>query len=201
MRRRFSDLEHLRRLLASMGVDEIARRMFVTNSFDSLIATIGIVLGNYVIGTSSPHSYLGSALGGSITMGVFSSFFGVYITEKAERLRELREIEEQLLIEIKDSIYGEVVRLAPIYVALWSMVGSIVFTFLSLSPFFLSIYGAIELNEAIAVSVVISNSMIAVLGAYMGKISGEGIKKSVLKFISLSLSATFFLILISLLGI
>lgn len=200
MRKRMSDFERIRKLFDSMGVDEIARRMFITNSFDSLIAAIGIVLGNYIFGTSSPHSYLGSVLGGSMTMGVFSSFFGVYITEKAERLRELREIEEQLLIEIRNSIYGDVVRLAPIYVALWSMTGSIAFTLVALIPFLLNIYGILELNVAVASSVTISNLIIAWLGAYMGKISGEGKMRGMLKFVSLSLSATAILLFISFLG-
>lgn len=199
MLRKFNELSYIRKLLASMGVDEIARRMFVTNSFDSMIAIIGIVLGNYIFGISNPHSYLGSALGGSMTMGIFSSFFGVYVTEKAERLRELREIEEQLLIEIRNSLYSEVVRFAPIYVALWSMFGSILFTFISLIPFFIAVKGAISIAEAVGSSVIMLNTMIGFLGAYMGKISGEGGIAGSLKFLALSLSATAILSAISLL--
>jgi len=201
LRRSIDELRRIKRMLSSMGVDEIARRMFVTNSFDSLIAAIGIVLGNFIFGTSSPHSYLGSALGGSLTMGIFSSFLGVYVTEKAERLRELREIEEQLLAEVKNSIYGEVARLAPLYVALWSMSGSIAFTLAALSPFILSIRGLLDLSSAIAASVAISNAIIAGLGAYMGKISGEGGLRGMMKFALLSLSATAILLLLSMLGI
>jgi len=201
LRRNIEELHRIKRMLSSMGVDEIARRMFVTNSFDSLITAIGIVLGNFIFGTSSPHSYLGSALGGSLTMGIFSSFLGVYVTEKAERLRELREIEEQLLAEVKNSIYGEVARLAPLYVALWSMSGSTAFTLAALSPFILSIRGLLDLSSAIAASVAISNAIIAGLGAYMGKISGEGSLKGMMKFALLSLSATAILIFFSMLGI
>jgi len=199
LRSKLKDIAYIRKLLQSMGVDEIARRMFITNSFDSLIAVIGIILGNHIFGTSSAQSYMGSALGGSITMGIFSSFFGVYFTEKAERLRELKELEEQMLADIKESIYSEVVRLAPVYVALWSMAGGILFTILSLTPFFLSIKGLLGVNEAVFASVVISNAVIALLGAYMGRISGEGRLKGCLRFLALSLSATVVLEIISLL--
>lgn len=192
------EVKEILNFLEGLEVSNIARRMFVTNAFDSIIATIGIIIGNYAAGASSSQLYLGTILGGSLAMSFFSRFIGVYVTERAERLREIKEIEKQLLSELRTSIYKRVLRIAPIYVAISSMLGSFLFPLLILTPFLLSSFNLLTIKEAVGLSLAIANIIIMVVGAYLGKISREGWVKGAIKFVAIGITATISLLLLTL---
>lgn len=192
-----STVRELKRLAKVAGAQEIARRMFVTNSFDALLTSLGVMLGSYISGVEKPIGYIGAVLGGSLTMGVFSGFLGSFFSERAERLRELRELEEKILRDLKGTIYEKVARWVPLYVAFWSSLGILIFPMLTALPFALATIGILSIKVALATGVIIVNSIIFMLGAYLGKISGEGAVKTGISMLAVSLLATVILVVIS----
>jgi predicted membrane protein (TIGR00267 family) len=175
----------------------VARRLFVTNSFDGLLTTIGVLLGSYIGGAVDPRAYIGAVLGGTVTMGIFSGYLGAFFSEKAERKKELKELQTQVMKDLSNTIYGKASKYIPYYVAAWSSVGLLLFPIISVSPFLLSIYNLITVKIALATSLSITNILVFMLGVYLGKVSGENVMKSGLTMLSTSLAATVLLSLVS----
>ena len=175
-------------LRANPDVSSIARRMFVTNALDGIVAALGVNIGSFTR-TMDPIVHASGMLGGTLAMGVVSGMLGVYVSEKAERLREYRDLERKVASSLKDSVYWKAVRLIPIYVALWSGLGIILFPLLATLPFFLVNVLHIDVVAAYYASIAISVGEMAFLGFYLGKISGEGIVKSTLRVLGMGVVA------------
>ncbi len=154
---------------------EIARRMFVTNSFDGLLTALGVILGNFIAGSEDFNTYFATVGGASLAMGVFSGIISTYFSERAERLRELHETERVMLKKLSRTIYGEAARLVPLYVAIWSGVGATFLPLIGASPFLVCSIAEITCPISIVVysSVLIILLEIFALGYYLGKIAGE----------------------------
>ncbi|AEM39398.1 protein of unknown function DUF125 transmembrane [Pyrolobus fumarii 1A] len=190
----FRTIREIPRLASMVGAESIARRMFVTNAFDGLLSALGIILGLYIAGMSVPQSYIGAVAGGSGVMGLFSGFVATYLSERAERLRELRETERVMLHSLEGSVYWRAARLVPIYVAFWSAMGATLPPLLSTTPFILAAYsGVLVTLHHIAASISLILVFMYTLGFYMGKISGENPWLSGLRFLSIGVGATLFM--------
>ncbi|MCE4624815.1 MAG: VIT1/CCC1 transporter family protein [Desulfurococcales archaeon] len=175
-------------LRANPDVSSIARRMFVTNALDGIVAALGVNIGSFTM-NMDPVVHASGMLGGTLAMGVVSGMLGVYVSEKAERLREYRDLERKVASSLKESVYWKAVRLIPIYVALWSGLGIILFPLLATLPFFLVNVLHIDVMAAYYASIVISVAEMAFLGFYLGRISGEGIVKSTLRVLGMGVVA------------
>ena len=175
----------------------IARRLFVTNSFDCLMTALGVILGGYIGGIDSPKAFIGTVLGGSLTMGVFSGFLGAFFSERAERKRELKRMEFQVQRDLSKSIYGRASRVIPVYVAVWSAAGIFMFPLITITPFILANMGIVSIAGSVISSIAIINVLIFALGCYLGKISGENVLKNGAIMLAISLAATLMLLVIS----
>ena len=164
-------------LRANPDVSSIARRMFVTNALDGIVAALGVNIGSFT-STMDPIVHASAMLGGTLAMGVVSGMLGVYVSEKAERLREYKELERKVASSLKESVYWKAVHIIPIYVALWSGLGIILFLLLATLPFFLVRAMHVDVVSAYYASILISIGEMIFLGLYLGRISGEGIGKS-----------------------
>ena len=194
MRAALRAIRDIPRLASIVGAKSIARRMFVTNAFDGLLSTLGIILGLYLAGVTTPQSYLGAVLGGTGVMGVFSGFVATYLSERAERLRELHETERVMVHSLQGSIYERAAKLVPLYVATWSAVGAILLPALSVTP----IAACLPLGRVTPLAVYTSIAVILVsmfaIGFYLGVISGENRLMSGLKFLAIGASAVLLLL-------
>lgn len=181
---------------------EIARRMFVTNSFDGLLSSLGIILGNYVSGTTSLESYVGTVVGASFSLGFFSGVIATYLSERAERLRELHRTERVMLHTLRGTIYEKAAKLVPVYVAAWSGLGAIVLPLIGVSPFLLAL--GMGLNAPIHVLVYASAAIMIAelfgLGYYLGSISGENKLMSGLRMALIGVGSVLFFTLIHVAG-
>ncbi len=181
---------------------EIARRMFVTNSFDGLLSSLGIILGNYVSGTTSLESYVGTVVGASFSLGFFSGVIATYLSERAERLRELHRTERVMLHTLRGTIYEKAAKLVPVYVAAWSGLGAIVLPLIGVSPFLLAL--GMGLNAPIHVLVYASATIMIAelfgLGYYLGSISGENKLMSGLRMALIGVGSVLFFTLIHVAG-
>jgi len=119
-------------------------------------------------------------------MGLFSSIIGVYLSERAERLRELKEIERSMAKRLNGTIYERLARLIPIYVALWSGLGATTFPLAVASPYFISGLDILSMEDAFYLSVAGGLSLAAMLGYYLGGVSGENRLVSTLRLLALA---------------
>jgi len=165
-------------------VKSIARRMFVTNSFDGILAAIGVNVGGFSPDADPARVAMG-IIGGGVAMGVFSGVIGVYLSERAERLREIAELERKVARPLKGTVYWKAARVLPIYTALWSGLGIVLFPTLIAVPYFLSVTGIIEPMEAFYASLAIALVLMGSLGYYLAVISGEDKLKSTLRAVSI----------------
>ncbi len=66
------------------------------NAFDGVLTTIGVLAGNYLAGVRDLSIPIRTGIATSIAMGI-SGLWGAYLTETAERQRELSELAKDLL--------------------------------------------------------------------------------------------------------
>jgi len=200
LRSMLHELREIPRLASLVGAQSIARRMFVTNAFDGLLSALGIILGLFVAGVHDPRSYIGAVIGGAGVMGIFSGFIATYLSERAERLRELHETERVMLHSLHGSIYERAARLVPLYVASWSAFGAIGPPLASLTPFFISSSIVRQpIHAVVAESVCIILALMYIMGYYLGIVSGEKPWVSGLRFLLIGASASALLLTLKLL--
>jgi predicted membrane protein (TIGR00267 family) len=156
------------RYLQITEADEILRRYFVINTFDGLLVMMGILMGTYVGGVRDPRVLISATIGAGVAMGV-SGFFGVYMSEKAERRLDLEEA------KIEKDYDKETYEYAIIHVPVWAGIVdglSPVFAItIAVSPFLLSRYRAISYTTAFGISVLLILVMLFTLGLFLGRIS------------------------------
>lgn len=119
--------------LANIG--EIARRYFAMNAFDGVLTIIGVLMGNLTAGVETPKIVLSTGLATSIAMGV-SGLWGAYLTEAAERKRDLVELSSQTLTDLNDTRIGRASRVAAVSVALIDGLSPFLAALVVLIPFF-----------------------------------------------------------------
>jgi predicted membrane protein (TIGR00267 family) len=120
--------------IANLG--EIARRYFAMNAFDGALTMIGVLMGNYTAGVDSPRIVVSTGLATSVAMGI-SGLWGAYLTEAAERKREIVEMSQQVLVDLNDTRIGRASRFAVAIVAIVDGLSPALAALLILIPFFL----------------------------------------------------------------
>jgi len=192
-----SFVRDLRRLARIANAHSIARRMFVTNAFDGLLAALGVVMGLYATHSVDARIYVYGVLGESIAMGVFSGMIATYFSERAERLRELHEIERAVLHELDNSIYGKTARYVPLYVALWSGAGATLLPLAGITPLTIALLlGLPARGLPVYMSVACILGELFLIGYYLGRISGENSLLNGLKLAGIGVAAAFTLFLL-----
>lgn len=171
--------------------------MFITNSFDSLFASLGVSIGGFQKNVD-PLTLGMSILGGALTMGIFSSFIAVYLSERTERLNDLKKLEKEIMVSLKDSIYGRSINILAFYISLWSGVGSILFASLVSLPYFVFVILNIKVTLAFFVSIAIAFFELAYLGYYMSKVSNEKVLINIIKNLALGVCAILLILTIKL---
>lgn len=163
---------------AIAGISEIGRRAFAQNSFDGVLTTIGIIMGTYFGKVDSPRIVITTVLGASIAMGV-SGMWGTYFAEKAERAKKTHELEMQVLRKLKNTLIGKAERFATVIISLVDGLSPFIASVLVLIPFFF--IGAGTMGTAYIISLALAFAELALLGAFLGKVSEESLFKSSLK--------------------
>lgn len=134
---RFGRLRELNEYRQLAGVDEIGRRYLAMNAFDGILTMIGVVMGAYVAGVSDARIVLATGLATSLAMGV-SGLWGAYMTESAERSHELRELEQAMLTDLRNSKQARASRFAVVVVSVIDGLAPLLAGVLVLLPFVLA---------------------------------------------------------------
>lgn len=149
---------------------KIARRYLVTNGFDGALTMLGLMTGFYVSGTTELGVAINACLGAAIALFV-SGFSSAYLSETAERRKELREMEQALLVDLKESHYGEASRYLPLFIASVNGFTPLLLSLLILSPLFLAYYGTAWPWSPFLLAIAVALLCVFLLGVYLGKIS------------------------------
>jgi predicted membrane protein (TIGR00267 family) len=152
-----------------VNISEIARRYFVMNAFDGVLTIIGVLVGNLTAGVEDPNVVLSTGLATSVAMGV-SGLWGAYLTESAERQRDLDELSRYTLTDLNDTRIGRASRVAAVSVAVVDGLSPFLAALVVLSPFigsdlFSDVTWAYYTSLAIALIALFS------LGLFLGRIS------------------------------
>jgi predicted membrane protein (TIGR00267 family) len=155
------------------NVAEIARRYFAMNAFDGALTMIGVLMGNFTAGVDTPRIVVSTGLATSVAMGI-SGLWGAYLTEAAERKREITEISEQVLIDLHDTRIGKASRFAVAVVAVVDGISPALAALIILSPFFIAdLFGQIQFVYFSALGMALLS--LFALGAFLGTVSKENV--------------------------
>lgn len=151
---------------------KIARRYLVTNGFDGTLTILGMMTGFYVSGTKELGVAINACLGAAIALFV-SGFSSTYLSEKAERQEELRELEQALLVDLEESHYGDASRYLPFLIASVSGLSPLFLSLLIIAPLFLSYHGIDLPCSPFLAAIAVALFCIFLIGVYLGKISRQ----------------------------
>jgi predicted membrane protein (TIGR00267 family) len=174
LRERFAQrVDDVREYGRIAGVAEIARRYFAMNAFDGVLTTIGVLMGNYLGDVRSPGTVIRIGVATSIAMGV-SGLWGAYLTEAAERQRELAELEKVSLTDLGQTKIGRASRMAVVIVALVDGMAPAGAALIVLIPLFAApLIGNILISYALSLALALIG--LFGLGMFLGQISGRGL--------------------------
>ncbi len=152
-----------------VGITEIARRYFVMNAFDGILTTIGVLAGNYLAGVRDLSIPIRIGIATSIAMGI-SGLWGAYLTETAERQRELSELEKVSLIDQSETSIGRASRFAVIVVSIVDGLAPALAALIVLIPLFLD---TMIQNPVLSYALAGGTALLSlfVLGLFLGKVS------------------------------
>ncbi len=148
----------------------IARRYFVTNGFDGALTMLGLMSGFY----SREHVDLTLALSASLGAAIalfMSGLSSAYLSESAERRKELRDLEQALITDLDESDFGKASRYLPVIIGLVNGCSPLLISLLILTPLWLSLYGvALPISPFLA-AILIALACTFLLGLFLGSIS------------------------------
>jgi len=166
-------LEEIQTYNQIVGISKIARRYFAMNAFDGVLTTIGVLVGNYLAGVRDLSIPIQIGIATSIAMGI-SGLWGAYLTESAERQRELADLEKISLIDQSETSIGRASRFAVIVVSVVDGLAPALAAFIVLIPLFL---GSWINNPILSYSLAggIALLLLFGLGLFLGKVSEKSL--------------------------
>ncbi len=152
----------------------IARRYFVKNGFDGSMTMLGIIVGSWVVGVELPEIIVTAGLGACLAMGI-SGLFGAYMTERAERERDLKTLEAAMMTDLHGSVLNDASSFVSFYAAVVDGGSPILTAIVSLLPFIFALRSLIGIGDAYMLSFILTLVTLFVLGMYLGKIAKENV--------------------------
>ncbi|MBD3172357.1 hypothetical protein GF326_07790 [Candidatus Bathyarchaeota archaeon] len=171
----------LSQYLAVTGAQKIIRRYFAMNAFDGSMTSLGVVMGALLANISDPRSIIGVIITSGVAMMV-SGFSGTYMTESAERNHSLNELEDAMLINLDNTVYGRAGKVVSVFAAVVDGSAPFLASIPSVIPFLL-VPIIIGIDIAYILSIAASMITLFALGVYLGRISGENFIISGIKMV------------------
>jgi predicted membrane protein (TIGR00267 family) len=143
------------------------------NAFDGVLTITGVLMGNLTAKVEEPRIVVSTGLATCIAMGV-SGLWGAYLTEAAERKRDLEELSRHTLTDLNPTRIGRASRAAVVTVALIDGFSPFLAASVVLMPFFvLGLFPAI--TWAYYTSLGMALLTLFGLGFFLGHIARENL--------------------------
>lgn len=163
-------LEELRLLVGLTRSHGIARRYFVVNGFDGALAMLGLNMGFYLSDGVATSTAVGACMGTAIALGMSGVSSG-YVSEAAEKKKELRELELAMVADLGDSVHARAARLVPIVIATVNGLAPFVMALVIISPLWLEQLGVPLPLDAVEAAIGMGFAVIFLLGVLLARIS------------------------------
>jgi len=167
-------LKSIREYRKVSNVDEVARRYFVMNGFDGILTVLGIVMGAYAANVKNPEIIIVTVFSVCIANAI-SGFSGTFMSESAERIRQVKVLERKMLKTFHNSIIDESARFAAYYCAIVAAFSPFSLGLLNLTPMVLAYFSLVSYMIAFYLLIAISLSTLFILGIFLGRVSRENI--------------------------
>ncbi|HYW93498.1 MAG TPA: hypothetical protein VFA95_13745 [Gammaproteobacteria bacterium] len=164
-------LRRLRSLLALTRSRGIVRRYFVVNGFDGALTMLGLIIGFHAGGGVPVPVALGACAGAAIALAV-SGVTSAYLSETAERRRELAELESAMATRLDASALGRAARVAPMLVSAVNGLAPLVISLVIMLPLVLARAGWWPPGEALHSAIAVAFAVIFLLGVFLGRVGG-----------------------------
>ncbi|WP_457674626.1 hypothetical protein [Thiolapillus sp.] len=161
-----------RLLVHARQANSIARRYFVTNGFDGALTMLGLMVGFQTGGDVPLSVALQACLGAAVAL-LMSGLSSAYLSESAERKREMHKLEQALLSDLSESDYGRASRLVPLLVALVNGLSPLVISLIIMLPLWLSLWGMELPMSPFLLAMAVALGLIFLLGVLLGRLSRE----------------------------
>ena len=165
-------LAELRQALHITGSTKLARRYFVTNGFDGSLAMLGLLIGFRSAGGAGIEIVIAACLGTAIALGA-SGISSTYVSEQAERRRELDRLRRAMLKGLDDSAHARAARWAPILVALVSGLAPFLLALVIMLPLWLQSAADAPAPVLFDTAIGIAFMLIFLLGVFLGRVAGS----------------------------
>ncbi|MFB6146478.1 MAG: VIT1/CCC1 transporter family protein [Halobacteriaceae archaeon] len=159
----------LRELLQDEEVRSISRRYFISNGFDGTLTSVGVAMGSFLSGVSDGLTVFSIGMGAAVGLGT-SGLWSVWEIERAEKIAEIRNLEDEMLTDLEDTRLMDRKAGARVINAVMSGTGPVLAVLLTMSPFLLE-SAALSMAQATALSVGVGVTILFLFGAYMGSIA------------------------------
>lgn len=192
----FEPFRQIQQFISISQSYDIARRYFVVNSFDGALTMLGLLLGFYFSKSADLAVAIPACLGAAIALAM-SGLTSAYLSEKAERKREFKILQEAMVSDLSGSAQDKALRWVPVWVALINGLSPLLMSFIIITPLWLVQLG-FELplgpfESAIGVAFV----LIFFLGVFLGRVSGTFWLFSGLQTLIIALTTTVLIYVIS----
>ena len=151
------------------------------NVFDGALTIFGVTLGAYVAGISDFSLVVSIGLATSIAICI-SGVWGAFLTESAERKRELQLLEKSLHRKLKGTDIERAFTVTTYLIAAVDGLTPFIAAIVILMPFIIAPAG-ITPNIVYYLSFLLATAVFVLLGIYLGKISKENIIVSAIKLV------------------
>lgn len=129
-------LGYLRRILRISSAHAIARRYIVVNGFDGALAMLGLNVGFLTSEGVSIATAISACTGTAIALCV-SGLSSGYVSEAAERKKELHELERAMISDLETSVHGTASRYVPWLISLVNGMAPLVVATVIITPLWL----------------------------------------------------------------
>ena len=129
-----NQLKYLLRITRSHS---IFRRYIVVNGFDGALTMLGLITGFMVSAPVNLGLVVSACLGAAIALTA-SGLSSAYVSEAAERRRELAALEGAMATDLNQSLHGEAARRVPLLIALANGLAPLVISVLIITPLLLA---------------------------------------------------------------
>ena len=170
-------IREIKDFLSMTEGENILRRYFVMNGFDGALTALGIILGSFIVAVSGETDaetvkiLISSGIGASIAMGV-SGFWIAYLTERAERTKERKELEEKMVTDLNNTRITRANFWTSLVIAAVDGISPFMFSLLAFFPIFFYFAG-LNLFAAYGISFGVVFIEVIVLGLFLGAVSKE----------------------------
>lgn len=162
-------LEHYEQIT---GMSSLARRYFVTNTFDGVLTIFGVLLGSFLAGLMDARVLVTMSLGAGAAIFV-SGVWGTYLAEVAERTKSRKDLEKKMLRKLHETDISEAEQFATVFVSIIDGLSPLVAIMIVLFPFFGAMLSLVSVLEAYYISFFLCILLFVLLGIFLGQLSKE----------------------------